>query len=297
MPTVRTFPIVAPYDFAETTRLLRTGNNDPTFRREEGGFWRAARFPGGTATVHVERTEDGVRATAWGEAADEALDRVPRLVGLHEAPWDLPDHPEVSRMLKAKPGVRLTDTGAVYEAVINITLQQLVTWAEAAACWRRLVEHLGEEAPGPAELRVMPAPRTLARTSPTALQDIGIGGQHARRVVEAARVARRLEEAATMSTDDAFKRLTAVRGLGPWTATSVLGMRLGRPQRFIEGDYHMPNTVCWALAGEPRGDDARARALLAPFTGQVFRVVRLMGAVGVKAPQRGPKRAAFRRRF
>ena len=53
------------------------------------------------------------------------------------------------------------------------------------------------------------------------------------------------------------------------------------------GDYHLPNTVAWALAGEARADDDRMLELLAPFAGQRGRVVRLLKAGGISAPKFG----------
>jgi hypothetical protein len=55
------------------------------------------------------------------------------------------------------------------------------------------------------------------------------------------------------------------------------------------GDYHIPNAVTWALAGEPRGDDARMLELLEPYTGQRGRVIRLLMSGGRGAPRYGPK--------
>ena len=39
------------------------------------------------------------------------------------------------------------------------------------------------------------------------------------------------------------------------------------------GDYHFPNTVAWALAGEARADDDRMLELLSPYAGQRGRVL------------------------
>ena len=44
-------------------------------------------------------------------------------------------------------------------------------------------------------------------------------------------------------------------------AATALGMRLGRPEPIVRGDAKLPHTVCWALAGEPRGSDARTSSL------------------------------------
>ena len=93
-----------------------------------------------------------------------------------------------------------------------------------------------------------------------------------------------------MNTPQAMARLCAVPGIGHWTAAGALGMRAGRPEPILLGDYHLPNTVCWALAREPRGTEERMLELLEPFEGVAFRVVRLLYAARISAPRFGPKR-------
>ena len=66
-------------------------------------------------------------------------------------------------------------------------------------------------------------------------------------------------------------------------------MALGDADAVSVGDYHLPNLVAWALAGEPRADDARMLELLEPFRGQRGRVIRLVAAGGGGAPRRGPR--------
>ena len=43
-------------------------------------------------------------------------------------------------------------------------------------------------------------------------------------------------------------------------------LNVGDPDAVSVGDYHLPNQVAWALAGEPRGDDARMLELLEPVS-------------------------------
>ena len=99
------------------------------------------------------------------------------------------------------------------------------------------------------------------------------------------------QKAVDMPTAGATELLQKVRGVGAWTAAVVLGKHLGRPEPVPLGDYHLPHTVAWAFAGEPRGTDERMLELLAPFEGQAYRVVRLLLAAGIDAPRRGPRRA------
>ena len=65
---------------------------------------------------------------------------------------------------------------------------------------------------------------------------------------------------------------------------------LGDPDAVSVGDFHLPNLVSWALAGEPRGTDERMLELLEPYRGQRGRVQRLLEAGGITAPRFGPRR-------
>jgi hypothetical protein len=64
------------------------------------------------------------------------------------------------------------------------------------------------------------------------------------------------------------------------------------------GDYHIPDVVAFALAGEARGDDRRMLELLEPYAGQRGRVIRLLMTGGRHPPRFGPRlsRQDIRRR-
>ncbi len=81
-------------------------------------------------------------------------------------------------------------------------------------------------------------------------------------------------------------------GIGPWTAAETVRIALGDPDAVSVGDYHIPNLVSWALAGEPRGTDERMLELLRPYEGQRARVVLLLELSGLGAPRYGPRMAA-----
>jgi hypothetical protein len=57
------------------------------------------------------------------------------------------------------------------------------------------------------------------------------------------------------------------------------------------GDFHLPNVVAFALAGEVRGDDRRMLELLEPWRGHRARVVRLLESSGIRPPAFGPRYA------
>ncbi len=71
----------------------------------------------------------------------------------------------------------------------------------------------------------------------------------------------------------------------------MAGVALGDADAVPVGDYHLPNLVSWALAGEPRGTDDRMLELLAPWAGHRGRVLRLLGRGVGHAPRYGPRLA------
>ena len=277
-----------PYDFLETIRWLRLGVRDPTVRRTPEGLWRTAHTTEGPVTVRLTAATT-LRADAWGPGARVVMQDIPYWTGLHEPAWTLPAHPVVDRLLRATPGVRLTDTRDVFEALVNTVLQQLVTWEHAAMTWRRLCDAHGEPAPGPVDMRLSPTPRAIRAAGTMQLQAAGIGVKQARTLMTVAGVAHALRRASDLPTPEAAALLQKVRGIGPWTAGMVLGLRLGRPEPVPVGDFHLPSTIAFALAGEPRATDARMLELLQPFGDQAFRVVRLVWAANIAAPRRGPR--------
>ncbi|MFM8014903.1 MAG: DNA-3-methyladenine glycosylase 2 family protein, partial [Actinomycetota bacterium] len=79
-------------------------------------------------------------------------------------------------------------------------------------------------------------------------------------------------------------------GIGVWTAAVTVGVSHGDPDALPVGDFHVKNTVAWALTGIARGTDEEMLATLAPSAGQRWRVVRMLEKSGCGAPRRGPKR-------
>jgi 3-methyladenine DNA glycosylase/8-oxoguanine DNA glycosylase len=290
------WPLQQPYDFFETTRTLRTGPRDPTLCFEADGLWRTAQTTDGPATVRLTLGER-LDAEAWGPGAHAVMGDVPSWVGLHEAPWQLPAHPIVDQLHRPLRGLRSTDTRDVFEALVVTVLQQLVTWQEAAHAWRRICFAIGGPAPGPARLQLAPTPRAIRAAGTAGLQRLGVLPRQARTLMEVAFVAHAVARVRELPTQEAAALLQHVRGVGPWTASIALGDRLGRPEPVPRGDFHLPHTVTWALANEPRGSDERMAELLAPFAGQAYRVIRLITAAGIDAPKRGPRRELRPRRW
>jgi 3-methyladenine DNA glycosylase/8-oxoguanine DNA glycosylase len=120
---------------------------------------------------------------------------------------------------------------------------------------------------------------------------MGLERRRADTIRAVAAVAPRLEQIRGMAVDDASRRLQSVPGVGPWTAAETMRLALGDPDAVSVGDYNLPRQVCWVLAGERDGDDARMLELLAPYAGQRARVVLLIERSGLRPARRAPRYA------
>jgi endonuclease III len=288
-----------PIDLRRTLGALRRGPSDPTMRIGADGVWRATRTPDGPVTTLISARAGagggdgnrGLTMRAWGSGAAWALEAFPALVGAEDTGTVPTGDPAVDELVRRFPGLRIGRSQAVVEALVPSILEQKVVGIEAYRSYARLVRTLGEPAPGPAPpgLRVPPAPQTLAATPSYVFHRFGVERRRADTIRIACSCASRLQETVGLAPDDARRRLTALPGVGEWTGAEVALVALGDADAVSVGDYHLPNLVAWALAGEPRADDARMLELLEPFRGQRGRVIRLVVAGRGGPPRRGPR--------
>ena len=287
----RTFAAPRPLDLRRTVAAL--GMKASGVHASSAGevMW-ASRTPEGPASLHLAAVDGRIEAQAWGRGAEWMLEAAPGLVGAHDRPEDFePGRGLIRRLHLARQGLRVGRTRRVYEAALPAVLGQKVTNQEARLAGSRLVRRYGEPAPGPGDLRLFPDPALLRGLSYWDLHPLGIERKRADILFEVARRSSRLEEIVGMDEKRAYERLTAIRGIGPWTAGHVMGIAWGDPDAVPVGDFHLPNTVSWALAGEDRASDERMLELLEPYRGHRRRLLLLLKCAGIKAPKYGPRLA------
>ena len=279
------------YQFSRTLRSLLVVRYDPCGTFDEREFWLAARTPEGPASLHLARVGAEVCATGHGPGAGWIVDRADAVAGLRDDLGDFParaaGHPLIARLARTFAGVRIPATGLVFHRLIRAVLEQKVTGIEAHRAYRALVKHFGEAAPGPAELLLPPDPEAVAAAPYWVFHPFGVEQKRTMALLRCAVEAARLERC--VDSAEATRRLTAIPGIGPWTAAEVVRTAYGDPDAVSVGDYHIPNTVAWALAGEARGTDARMLELLEPYAGHRGRVCDLLAAGGIMAPRFGPR--------
>ncbi len=290
VPLEREFALANGANPLVTMAVLRLGPGDPQMRIVGSEVVRAMRTPAGLATVQLKVNRGSVTAAAWGPGAGAALELVPGMIGaLDDATALQPRHPLVSELARTNPGLRLTRSGSVIDALVASILGQKITGEEQRRSWSDLLRRHGEHAPGPFGLRVLPPPEKLARLPYWAFHPLGVERRRADTIRAAAAVAPQLERVAGLSHEDGMRRLTSLPGIGAWTAAETMRLALGDPDAVSVGDYHLPHLVCWALAGESRGTDERMLELLEPYRGQRGRVALLIEHGGLQQPRRAPR--------
>jgi 3-methyladenine DNA glycosylase/8-oxoguanine DNA glycosylase len=292
-----------PYDLARTVGMATSGfSRDPTTTITADTVWRATRTAAGPATLRIQLADGAADAVAVGPGAADALKLAPALLGLHDRPEDFTPHTtEVRDLAHRFRGVRLCAGLPISEIIQPWILGQRVTYMEAQSSWQALVEATGEPAPQhpdlpapPRALLLPPEPRALARRDPADLGRFGLDRARAVTLLEACRHHRYLDAAMALPPEEALAKLTALRGIGPWTAAHAIAVSMGFADAVPVGDFHLPNTVAWVLAREARADDARMLELLEPWRGQRFRLLRFLTLANLRAPRFGPRRAPRR---
>lgn len=264
---------------------------DPT-RRPHGDLVRfAGRTPAGAVTVQVSAHDGEATVEAWGDGAGWIDDRSAALVGVDDDPRVLTfDHRELDELNRRNPGLRHGGHGCVVDALMVRVIAQRVLASEASTSWKALCRELGDPAPGPFDLQLSPDPERIAQTPTWWFHPYGIDRGRATTLVRVAKHANRLAEVVELALPDAYRRMRAVPGLGPWTVNGAARAALGDPDAIIVADYWISHTVCSWFTGRARGSDEEMLALVEPWIGQRGRVERLIHASGHRIQRFGPGR-------
>ncbi|MGV1003910.1 MAG: DNA-3-methyladenine glycosylase family protein [Candidatus Nanopelagicales bacterium] len=278
-----------------TLSPLARGRYDPSHQiAADGALWRASLLDSGPVTYRLAQSDlDQVAVSAWGPGAPELLEAVPSLLGVDDNPADFaPEHPVLRHGARVARGMRIMRTGRVLEALIPAIIEQRVVGLDAQAAWRRLLRQYGAPAPvGPGQPPGMYVTPGLAgwRAVPSwEWHRAGVDPGRMRRVQQVLPHAAKLEAAAASGERaEVYRLLTAIPGIGRWTAAEVGQRVLGDADALPIGDYHLAANAGYALLGRPLGDD-EVEPFFEQWRGHRYRVVRLL-AYGPKPPRRGPR--------
>lgn len=243
-----------PLDVLGTLARFRLWGDDPANHLDGAAFRRVLRLPAGRLVPYEVRWSGGIddaRLTihargARGRAVADALVAETRAIfGLD---FDLPTF---YRFAKADPvlgplserlhGLRPSLTPGAFEMLVGAITAQQVNLAFALTLRSRLVRRYGTAVPcGDVVLHAFPDAAAVAAARLPALRAMQFSGQKALAVRGVARaiVDGILDVRALPAADSAavIERLTALRGLGRWSADWFLARCLGRGDVCPAGD-------------------------------------------------------------
>ncbi|HEY3921644.1 MAG TPA: hypothetical protein VGL76_05970 [Gaiellaceae bacterium] len=219
-----------PYDFDVSTERFRAFGVDLANLWHEGGLHRVV----GRREVRIEAAPGGVDVEPLDE---EIRPVVEKLLGLE---FELPpfyawaaEQPVLDELVLRLAGFRPPLAPDPFESLVtSITAQQVSLFA-AFAIRNRMTERYGER--GEVAF-AFPARDRIAQATEDELVAIGFSRRKAEYVIGLARSDLDLNGLSTLDDDEIRVRITALRGLGPWTAEWFLARHLARPRAWPAGD-------------------------------------------------------------
>jgi DNA-3-methyladenine glycosylase II len=152
------------------------------------------------------------------------------------------------------PGFRPPLAPDPFEAIVSSITAQQVSLHAAFAVRSRFIDRFGE----PAALAVaFPTRERVAYATEDELMMLGFSRRKAEYVLGVARADIDFDQLAALPDEDVKARLTALRGIGEWTADWFLARYLGRPGAWPAGDLGLRKAV---LGFYPEVTDVRAAA-------------------------------------
>jgi AraC family transcriptional regulator of adaptative response / DNA-3-methyladenine glycosylase II len=236
-----------------------------------GTYRRTVMVDGDPGVIEVSRGGDDhllLRAhLPHREALIHVAQRVRRSFGLdtdlEKAGPVLGGDPAVGPLVAARPGLRVPGTWDAFETGVRAIVGQQVTVAGASTITGRLIQRHGLPVLGlaPPELtHVFPAAATLAEAD---LDGVGLPGARIRavRAFAEAVAGDRVRLDRSVGLDELVDSITALPGLGPWTA-HYIALRLGEPDALPASDLGLRRALAngSSPAVLPSADELTLRA-------------------------------------
>jgi DNA-3-methyladenine glycosylase II len=226
-----------PYAFELSTARYRAFGADLANLWHEGGLYRVI----DEREVRIEAAKGGVDV----QPLDAVIEPVARkLLG---AEFDLDAfyafaqcEPVLAGLVAELRGLRPPIAVEPFESLVTSISAQQVSLRAAFAIRNRLIERFGIRAE---HAYAFPTRERLALAEPEELAALGFSRRKADYVVGLARSDLDLVELAALPDENVKAQLTALPGIGEWTADWFLARHLGRPEAWPAGDLGVRKAV------------------------------------------------------
>jgi DNA-3-methyladenine glycosylase II len=229
--------IPEPFDFELSTARFRAFGLDRATVWEDGALYRAV----DGREVRIAAAEGGVDVEPL-DAETEAVVR--KVLGFDFdlvafSVWAAGEE-QIGPLVVRFAGFRPTLAVDPFEMLVGAITAQQVSLFAAVAIRNRFVERLGERV---GRVWAFPTRARVAAASEEELFSLGFSRRKAEYVIGLARSDLDLEGLELLPDDEVKAELTAVRGLGEWTADWFLARYLGRPRAWPAGDLALRKAV------------------------------------------------------
>ena len=226
-----------PYAFELSTARYRAFGTDLANLWHDGGLHRVV----GGREVRITEAPGGVDV----EPLDDEIEPVVRrLLG---AEFDLDafyafaaTEPVLAGLVDVLRGLRPPIAVEPFESIVTSITAQQVSLHAAFAIRNRLIERFGVRAE---RAYAFPTRERLAVAEPDELFALGFSQRKAEYVTGLARSDLDLRALAVLPDDEVKTALTALTGIGEWTADWFLARHLGRPRAWPAGDLGVRKAV------------------------------------------------------
>jgi DNA-3-methyladenine glycosylase II len=232
-----------PYDFDLSTDRYRVFGPDLSNLWHEGGLHRVV----GGREVRIEAAAGGVDVEPL-DAESEPV--VSALLGLA---FDLDafygfarSEPVLARLASGLAGLRPPLAPDPFESLVTSISAQQVSLFAAFAVRNRFVQRYGERG---VHAYAFPRRERVAEASAEDLRSLGFSTRKAEYVLGVARSELDLDGLAELPDDEIQARLTALPGIGEWTADWFLARHLARPRAWPAGDLGLRKAVAAFYGG------------------------------------------------
>ena len=227
MPLIR---LPEPYAFELSTARYRAFGTDLANLWHEDGLHRVV----GGREVRITEASNGVEV----EPLDERVEPVVRkLLGVE---FDLDDfyafaatEPILGQLADELRGLRPPLAVEPFESIVTSITAQQVSLHAAFAIRNRLIERFGARAE---HAYAFPTRERLALAEPDEITAVGFSRRKAEYVIGLARSDLDLDALALLLDEEVKAALTALPGIGEWTADWFLARHLARPRAWPAGD-------------------------------------------------------------
>ena len=242
-----------PYDFELSTARFRAFGADLANLWNDGGLHRVV----GRREVRISAARGGVRVEPLDS---ETRPVVRKLLGAEfdlDAfyAWARRDR-VLAKLTRELAGLRPPLAPDPFETLVTAITAQQVSLHAAFAIRSRLIQRFGLRA---GQAYSFPTAQRLRRASQDELVALGFSRRKAEYVLGLAAARLDYESLAKLQDEEVKERLTAVRGLGEWTADWFLARHLARPRAWPAGDLGLRKAVAdfYPDAGDVRTFGAR----------------------------------------